>query len=220
MSNPKRPLLQLTLNLGDGVAREKRRKSEHAERQHRTAALERSEALRQVRAARVGFRRGLVLLRAVVACAAIIAGRDARAMCVERECAVGGEVSWPAAITANRRFLAVGTRAGTLSVLNLMTGLKFADFPADDEVTAPAIITRDRVIYGAWDGKVRSYHIETGQLLFTHDTRAEVTAAPALVGDNLLVPSRDGHLHALDATTGVLRWAYRAGAPVAGPVVV
>jgi outer membrane protein assembly factor BamB len=125
-----------------------------------------------------------------------------------------GEVSWPAAVTANRDLLAVGMRSGSLAILELATGAPYAQFPAGDEVTAPATFHGDAVVYGAWDGIVRCASTSDGRELWSYKTRAEITAAPTHWGRRWLVASRDGQLHALNEE-GALEWVYKAGSPVA-----
>jgi eukaryotic-like serine/threonine-protein kinase len=131
------------------------------------------------------------------------------------EAQLPGEVAWPAAITANRDVLAIGTRSGSLCLLEIGSGIRYADLPAGDEVTAPATFDGNTVAYAAWDGLVRLVDWRTGVTRWTHKTRSEITAAPTRWADHWLIASRDGHLHALSAN-GKLEWAYRAGSPIAG----
>jgi eukaryotic-like serine/threonine-protein kinase len=131
------------------------------------------------------------------------------------EAQLPGEVAWPAAITANRDVLSIGTRSGSLCLLEIGSGIRYADLPAGDEVTAPATFDGDSIAYAAWDGLVRLVDWRTGVTHWTHKTRSEITAAPTRWADHWLVASRDGHLHAL-SQTGKLEWAYRAGSPIAG----
>ena len=129
---------------------------------------------------------------------------------------LSGEIAWPAAITASRDHLAVGTRQGVLSILDRASGVRFADFPAGDEVTAPATFDGPNLAYAAWDGTARLVEWRTGVTRWAYKTRAEVTAAPTRWGERWLIASRDGHLHAVADASGKLDWAYRAGAAVAG----
>lgn len=132
--------------------------------------------------------------------------------------ALGGEVSWPAAVTAGRDLIAVGTRARTLALLDRSGGLH-ARLKADDEVTAPATVEDDGVVFGAWDGSLRRVDF-AGRELWRHRTRAEITGAPTRWQESYLVGSRDGHLHSVGRERGELRWAYRAeGAVAASPLV-
>jgi eukaryotic-like serine/threonine-protein kinase len=131
------------------------------------------------------------------------------------EAQLPGEVAWPAAITANRDVLSVGTRSGSLCLLEIGSGVRYADLPAADEVTAPATFDGETVVYAAWDGVVRCVDWRTGVGRWTHKTRSEITAAPTRWADHWLIASRDGHLHALSGA-GKLEWAYRAGSPIAG----
>lgn len=132
---------------------------------------------------------------------------------------LGGEVTWPAAITAGRDVLAVGTRRSRLCLVD-RTGRRYADLPAADEVTAPATLEDQLALYGAWDGSLRATDIESGQERWRHKTRAEITAAPTLWNGHYLVTSRDGHLHCVGRERGELKWAYRTGAPIAASPVV
>ncbi len=125
-----------------------------------------------------------------------------------------GEIAWPMAVTANQDHFAVGTRAGVLSVIELATGARYADFPSSDEVTAPASFDADTIVYAGWDGFVRCVEWRSGITRWTHRTRSEITAAPTKWGEKWLVASRDEHLHAIQ--NGKLEWAYKAGAAIAG----
>lgn len=133
--------------------------------------------------------------------------------------ALGGEVTWPSAVTAGRHLIAVGTRRSKLCLVD-HAGRRYADLPAADEVTAPATLEDDAAVYGAWDGSVRRVEVDGGQERWRHKTRAEITGAPTLWNDHYLVTSRDGHLHCVGRERGELRWAYRTGAPVAASPVV
>lgn len=129
-----------------------------------------------------------------------------------------GEVAWPMAVTANRDHFAIGTRSGVLSVLELASGARYADFPSGDEVTAPASFDRDTIVYASWDGLVRCVEWRSGVTRWTYRTRSEITAAPTKWGELWLIASRDQHLHAVK--NGKLEWSYRAGAAMAGSPVI
>ncbi len=131
---------------------------------------------------------------------------------------LGGEITWPAAVVGQQGLLAVGTRSGQLALLS-SGGDLHATLSARDEVTAPATLIHDGVIYGAWDGALRCAGL-SGSLRWTHQTRAELTGAPTLWGPLVLVPSRDGHLHAVNKATGQLSWAFRAASPIAASPLV
>ncbi len=132
--------------------------------------------------------------------------------------ALPGEVTWPSAVVAHGGLLAVGTRSGNLALVS-SSGDLHATLPAGDEVTAPATLLGDSVIYGAWDGALRRSGVD-GQAQWTHQTRAELTGAPTLWGKRVLVTSRDGHLHAVNADSGELAWAYRTDGPIAASPLI
>ena len=132
--------------------------------------------------------------------------------------ALPGEIAWPMAVTANRDHFAIGTRSGVLSVLELASGARYADFPSGDEVTAPASFDQDTIVYASWDGLVRCVEWRSGVTRWTHRTRSEITAAPTKWGETWLIASRDEHLYAVKK--GKLEWAYRAGAAIDGSPVI
>ena len=132
--------------------------------------------------------------------------------------ALPGEVTWPSAVVGNAELLAIGTRSGHLALIS-SSGDVHATLTAGDEVTAPATLIGESVIYGAWDGALRRAHLD-GELLWTHQTRAELTGAPTLWGGRVLVTSRDGHLHAVSLESGELAWAYRTGGPIAASPLI
>jgi eukaryotic-like serine/threonine-protein kinase len=133
---------------------------------------------------------------------------------LEWEVSLSGEIAWPAAVTASRDHLVIGTRSGVLSVLERASGVRYADFPARDEITAPATFDGDTLVYASWDGMARAVDWRTGVTRWTHRTRDAINAAPTRWNDSWLIASRDGHLHAVQ--DGKLSWAYRAGAAIAG----
>lgn len=129
-----------------------------------------------------------------------------------------GEVTWPSAVVAGSGLLAIGTRSGQLALVS-SSGDLHATLTAGDEVTAPATFFKDSVIYGAWDGALRRASLD-GKVQWTHQTRAELTGAPTLWGQQVLVTSRDGHLHAVNTESGELTWAYRTDGPIAASPVI
>lgn len=133
---------------------------------------------------------------------------------LEWEVSLSGEIAWPAAVTASRDHIAIGTRSGVLSVLERASGARYADFPARDEITAPASFDEDTLVYASWDGVARAVDWRTGVTRWTHRTRDAINAAPTRWNEVWLIASRDGHLHAV--RDGKLEWAYRAGAAIAG----
>ncbi|WP_425146868.1 PQQ-binding-like beta-propeller repeat protein [Deinococcus sp.] len=127
--------------------------------------------------------------------------------------ALPGEITWPSAVTGQDGLLAVGTRQGHLMLVS-SGGSVQGHLHAGDEVTAPATLIGESVLYGAWDGVLRRSKL-TGEALWSHRTRAEITGAATRWGSRILTTSRDGHLHAVNARSGELEWAYRAAGPIA-----
>ena len=94
------------------------------------------------------------------------------------EVSLGGEITWGSALTGNGDTIAIGTRAGALCLLNAHTGGKVAQFPAGDEITAPASWHGDTLVYAGWDGIVRGVDWRSGGSQWSFRARADVVAAP------------------------------------------
>ena len=72
------------------------------------------------------------------------------------------------------------------------------------------LVHRGRLYVGDWSGKVYSFNVRTGRLLWTFETGGEVKGALAASGGRVFVGSYDHHVYALNARTGRQLW--RAGA--------
>ncbi len=134
----------------------------------------------------------------------------------------GAEVAWPAALTAGREGLTLGSREGSLRLMDYLGQVR-QTFKVADEVTAPALLEGSTVTFGAWDGHLHHFDLSNGlngQELWRFRTRAEITASPTRWKNQLWIPSRDGSLYALEGQTGELLWSYKAAGPLsASPLV-
>jgi outer membrane protein assembly factor BamB len=131
---------------------------------------------------------------------------------------LGAEITWGNAITGSPGVVAVGTRGGALCVLDAHNGAAVAQFPAGDEITAPATFDGETLVYAAWDGVVRAVQWRSGQNLWSFRARADIAAAPLKWNDLWIAASKDSQVYAIK--NGRLEWLYRASHPVeATPVV-
>lgn len=91
---------------------------------------------------------------------------------------------------------------------------------ADDFWHAPPAVLGDRLVVGAFDGRVYCLGL-AGQELWRHQTDNRIVGGAAIGSDGTAyVPSDDGHLYAL-APDGALRWTFNAGVGLqSGPVVL
>lgn len=75
-------------------------------------------------------------------------------------------------------------------------------------VTSTPAIWRDRVIFGAWDGALRSVHARTGALQWeTQLTTRAIDASPLVHGETVYIGAADGRLYAVNALTGAVKWS-------------
>ncbi|GEM87485.1 serine/threonine-protein kinase [Meiothermus granaticius] len=126
---------------------------------------------------------------------------------------LGGEVAWPGELVARDGSVWVGAGAGVarLELLDPAGGTVYRQ-RLGDEVSAPPVVTANRVYAAAWDGRLTAIS-RSGRPILSFPTRAELTAAP-LVGETIYLPGRDGFLYALDPSGG-LRWGFQAGGHLA-----
>lgn len=123
---------------------------------------------------------------------------------------LSGEVAWPGELVAREGNLWVGAGQG-IARLDLTDGSVYRQ-RMGDEVSAPPVVTHDRIYVAAWDGRLTGMSL-SGRPILSFPTRAEITAAP-LVSELVYLAGRDGFLYALDASGG-LKWGFQAGGQLA-----
>lgn len=83
-----------------------------------------------------------------------------------------------------------------------------------------AAVTDDILVVGGRDKLVHAVRRQTGQKLWTFQTRAKVDSSPVIVGDRVFIGSGDGNLYGLNLSDGKELWKFNAGKPIsAGPAV-
>ena len=83
----------------------------------------------------------------------------------------------------------------------------------------PAVVD-GRVYAAAVEGGVRAFDLQTGKLVWKHETRKDLTGGPG-AGDGLVVVGGlDGEVIALDAATGAEKWQAKVTAEVVAPPAV
>jgi outer membrane protein assembly factor BamB len=83
-------------------------------------------------------------------------------------------------------------------------------------VAASPMLTPDgAVVVGGFDGYVRAYDHDSGEIRWEVATRDHVYASAARLPDGTIVqPSADGTIYALDPATGAQRWAFDTREPI------
>ncbi|MDX2005753.1 MAG: serine/threonine-protein kinase [Meiothermus sp.] len=125
---------------------------------------------------------------------------------------LAGEVAWPGELVAREGHIWVGAGQG-IARLDLMDGSVYRH-RMGDEVSAPPVVTAERIYVAAWDGRLNALSL-AGRPLISFPTKAEITAAP-LVGELIYLAGRDGYLYALEPS-GTLRWGFQAGGELSAP---
>ncbi|HAZ7574521.1 TPA: outer membrane protein assembly factor BamB [Legionella pneumophila] len=140
-----------------------------------------------------------------------------------------GQIKWSTALKNNivsgptvaSGYVAIGTNASTLVLLNQSDGKEIWQNKVSAEVLAPPAISRQKVIAKTIDGKVYAIDAVNGKQLWIADHGApslvlKASSSPIIVDDLVLVGFSDGKLDAFELQTGRLIWqrsiAYGMGA--------
>ena len=138
----------------------------------------------------------------------------------------------------------VGSSDHSLYALDAKSGVLRWRFKTGGAITSSPAVAGDRVLFSSLDGQVRALETATGKLAWSFQTQGErrFTAAgihglmprtelmpdpfdlflssPTVSGGVAYIGSGDGHVYALDARTGALRWKAKTGDVVhASPAV-
>lgn len=103
--------------------------------------------------------------------------------------------------------------------LEASTGLAIWGDATDGSVAASPMLTSTEpdglAVVGSFDGIVRAYRQDSGELVWETGTRDHVYASPGQLRDGTIVqPSADGTVYALDPEDGSVLWAFDAREPI------
>jgi outer membrane protein assembly factor BamB len=85
----------------------------------------------------------------------------------------------------------------------------------------PAVVDDGVAYIGNQRATVRAISMRDGSVLWRHDTPGTTMASsPAVVGDELVYHTMDGHIDVLDRGNGALLWSYDVGSPVESSPIV
>ena len=129
-----------------------------------------------------------------------------------------GIVSGP---SVSEGFIAVGTNASTVALLNQANGKKLWQNKVSSEVLSPPALSHQKVIAKTIDGKVFAFDAVNGKQLWTAEHGSpslvlKASSSPIIVDNLVLIGFSDGQLDALELQTGRVVWqrsiAYATGA--------
>jgi len=106
-----------------------------------------------------------------------------------------------AAVKGDR--IVVGTGGRRVYCLDAGTGEKRWAFKTRGDVSGGVVISDEpgdgRVVFGSADGRLYIVDLETGEQVWSYEIGSEVTAAPAVVGDRVVVGAHDGVVYCFKA---------------------
>lgn len=113
----------------------------------------------------------------------------------------------------------IGSGGGTLYVLDQHSGRLQWKFRTPGQIRAAALVHEGKVYQPSNDGVVYVLDAANGALQWTFETdgyslnpddygydRKSIYASPLIVGNTLVIASRDGHVYAVDVITRALKW--------------
>ncbi len=135
-----------------------------------------------------------------------------------------GEVVWNRTVAGSIRStpsvsgegkILVGTESEGLLALEISDGTPHWQHEADWVVRGQPVFDRDRVYFGAWDGRLRALDLATGELNWSASFEGPIDSSPLLLdGDTVVVGTVDGMLHCLARASGRLLWQSELKGPL------
>ena len=125
---------------------------------------------------------------------------------LDRPVSAGGVVYEP--------YLVFGGINGRLFAHNLDTGRTGWEYQMSGNIAAPPVLAGDTVFVADVVGTYGLFDAREGGLIWRNHTFGPVTASPVVHRNNVLVPSEDRTLYALERSTGNDAWLYRATQPL------
>ena len=85
----------------------------------------------------------------------------------------------------------------------------------------PAVVDNGVAYIGNANGQIHAVSMRFGTIVWTHDTpNGKMASSPAVVGDEIVYHSMEGHVFVLDRASGRLRWEYWVGSAIESSPIV
>ncbi len=112
-------------------------------------------------------------------------------------------------------FAIFGAAAGMAFAHDIDAGYAIWRYRMPGRIVAPPVQSGDNVFVGDEAGTYAMLQASTGDLVFRNAVFGPITASATLHRGDVLLPSQDRSLYALNRATGNQSWVYRATAPLA-----
>ena len=113
---------------------------------------------------------------------------------------------------------------GTLYAVETSSGEERWRFETGARIRSTPAVEDGVVFFGSGDGVVHALQLETGEVLWQYETdgtgydaaefgfdRRQIQASPTVVGDQVIIGSRDASLYGLDRSSGRKIWSFEDG---------
>lgn len=110
-----------------------------------------------------------------------------------------------------------------LRVVDTATGKQHAEVPLNELLIASAAVVDDILYFGTDSGSVIALDWKNKKRLWTYSVpgrEQQIHSSPAVIGNTVVIGSRDKHLHAIDRMTGKGLWTFPTRAKIDGSPVI
>ena len=114
----------------------------------------------------------------------------------------------------------VGTIAGTLASIHMLSGESRWAFKAKNAIIGRPLVAEDNVYFGSADERFYCLNLEDGSKVFEYQTNAPIWSTPCVVGDSVIFGGDDDSVYCINRFDGELIWVFKCDGWVeAEPVV-
>ncbi len=132
-----------------------------------------------------------------------------------------GSVLAAPAISADGRWVAIGTTRGSISLIDNRAKTIAATFATENSIKASPVFYGSKLIAASSDNGVYFFHLPSKSLEKRVDVRASVDHSPVVVSSIVVVAGNDGRIQGLSLDSGNRRplWSTPLESPVSAPLI-
>lgn len=118
-----------------------------------------------------------------------------------------------AALAGELLYFAEEAGGDKITCFNLISGKKIWSIELLDPQSAP-ILSGEQLFISGRDGKIYNINRWTGELIWTHESHAQIYAAPAMDSTMVVFGTDQGDIVALNRNDGTRRWSFHTGGAI------
>lgn len=138
------------------------------------------------------------------------------------EVATQGPVNGTPSLSGSYTFI-TGCDKPVMRIIDVEKGAQHAEAPLAKLLIASAAVVGETLYFGTDGGSVVAYDWMQKKPVWTYSVSGreqQIQSSPAILGDVVVIGSRDKHLHAINRTTGDAIWTFPTRAKIDGSPVI